>query len=179
LPVRGGSRRLKELRRRCEERLEELSLPVPFDLEAFCESVAVKRGHPILLQPVEGVGGGTMGVWIPTEPADIIVYEQQTTRLHREHIVLHELSHLICEHRPKAVDAETAGLLFPDVRWDVVKQILQRQAYSTEEELEAELLASLIRDRAGSGATYLRPPGEVDVELAKRLEAFNKGETPT
>lgn len=141
--------------------------------------MAAKRGHPIVLQPVEGVGGGTMGVWIPTEPADIIVYEQHTSRLHREHIILHELSHLICEHHPKAVDAETAGLLFPDVRWDVVKQVLRRHAYSTEEELEAELLASLIRDRARLGATHLRPPGDVDLELARRLEAFHKGETPT
>jgi hypothetical protein len=174
-----AARRLKELRRRCEERLDSLPLSVPFDLEAFCQSLAAIRGHPIVLQPVEGVGWGTMGAWIPTEPADIIVYERHTTRLHQEHIVLHELSHLICEHQPQAVDSETAGLLFPDIRWDVVKEILKRQAYSTEEELEAELLASLIRDRSGPPAIYPRPHGDVDSELARRLDAFHKGETPT
>jgi hypothetical protein len=118
-----------------------------------------------------------MGAWIRAPGADIIVYERNTTRLHQEHIALHELSHIICGHETPILHSELASQLFPDLRPDVVRGVLQRQSYSNEEELEAEIQASVIRERATD-----RKPAESQTTLAddsilKRLEAFRRGET--
>jgi hypothetical protein len=172
-----GSQRLKELRHRCEARLRDLPLPVPFDIEAFVGAVAARNGRPIVLKGVADIGARTMGVWIPTPDVDIIVYEEHTSRFHQEHILLHELSHIICGHQPLAADGELAAQLFPDLSPEVVRGVLQRHAYSSDDEFEAEVQASVIRERAAASRPYDSPPAN-HPELVNRLEAFSRGDTP-
>ncbi len=162
---------LRSIRRRCERRLAELPIPVPFDPIVLVERMGERRGQPIIVRPVPGLGGRTLGVWlaIARPPADLIAYAPDTTRLHRDHIILHELSHILCGHAPRLVGPELAEALFPDLAPSVVRGMLQRAAYSDEEELEAELLATLIQ----AGAGPARPAPET--ELARRLEAFAHG----
>jgi hypothetical protein len=158
----------KQLRRRCEARLGELHLPDPFDVRSFCEELGRQRGRPILLLPVTGAAD-VGGVWISVPSADLIFYEQDTSPLHQEHIILHEVSHLLCAHQPPPVsDPEMAQLLFPHFDPETVRSVLQRSGYSTVEEREAELLASLILERAAgrrSGAEKA-----LDREMAAVLE---------
>lgn len=140
-------RRLR-LRRRCRARLRDLPLPVPFDVHALCERVAARRGRPIRLVPVGGLTG-VCGLWIATDTTDLICYERDTTRPHQEHIILHELSHMLCDHFPVSLPGKpgTAGL-FPDLDPAMVRAVLGRAGYPSDEEREAETLASLIRQRA-------------------------------
>ena len=173
-----GSQRLKELRHRCEARLRDLPLPVPFDIEAFVGAVAARNGRPIVLKGVADIGARTMGVWIPTPDVDIIVYEEHTSRFHQEHILLHELSHIICKHKTPLLDPADASKLFPDLRADVVRGVLKRQSYSTAEELEAEVQASVIRERATGKEPAEPPTKDVDAPILRRLEAFRRGESP-
>jgi hypothetical protein len=161
---------LKRLRQRCETRLRELDLPVPFDIDAFCGVLGTRRGRPIRLCPVTS-RAGPWGLWAAGSDADYIFYEQATSPLHREHIILHEASHLICNHRPVAVSEEEGSrLLFPDLDVETVKRVLGRVAYSGDEEREAELLASLILQRAGSGvASHSRTADPEHAALLDRL----------
>ena len=172
---------LRSIRRRCESRFAGLSLPVPFDPLTLVDRVGEQRGRPIVVRPVPGLGPGTMGIWlaVTSPPVDVIAYAPGTTRLHRDHIILHELSHILCGHAPRFYDSELAGILFPDIQARVVRGMLQRASYSDEEELEAEVLATLIQAGASSRPADvggLRRAGEVD--LANRLEAFAHGEAP-
>lgn len=156
---------LMELRRRCAQRLEEWPLPRPFDLEEFCEAVARRRGRPIMVHPITGLGA-PLGVWLATSSVDLIGYEANTSRVHQEHIVLHELSHMLCEHSPRVNNSNSSSRLFPDLRADVVQRVLQRSTtYSSAEEAEAEILASLVQERA---AIQDVKPAEPD--LAERLD---------
>jgi hypothetical protein len=147
---------------------------VPFELEAFCASLARQRRRPIELVALAGLGGQTHGAWIPTRASDIIVYERQTTPLHQEHIVLHELSHIICGHEAQLAGSETARL-FPDLRAELVQLILERHLYPTREELEAEILASLIYDRVRGQARDEAAAEPADRSLIERLETFRQG----
>ena len=165
------ARQLEKLRRRCEERLLGIELPVPFEVERFAHMLAARRGRTIVLKAIH-TQGGTLGAWIPTRGADFIVYEERTAALHQQHIILHELSHILCQHEP----AETDAGLFPDLRPEMVRTALRRHRYSSDAELEAELLASLIRERAASLDSGRRPPSIQDPQVAQRLEAFRKGE---
>jgi hypothetical protein len=56
------------------------------------------------------------------------------------------------------VGSDVPRLLFPDLQSDLVRGVLNRQAYSTVDELEAELLATLICERAGRGARRTPKP---------------------
>ncbi|MFB9905662.1 hypothetical protein [Allokutzneria oryzae] len=144
--------RLRGLRRRCEARIRELPMPAPFDVRELCRLVADKRGRPIRLVPIAS-DGGVLGMWAATDTADVICYEQATTRPHQDHIILHELSHLLCDHYPAPLSfAEHARMLLPDLDPAMVRRVLGRTSYLTSEEQEAELLASLIQRRA-------HPPG--------------------
>lgn len=150
------------LRKRCEERVRELELPMPFDVESFCAVISEGRGRPIVLHPAAS-GAGPYGLWAAGPSTDVIFYEEATSPLHQEHIILHELSHLLCSHEPAPVtEDEVAELLFPHLKRDTIQRVLRRGGYSTDEEREAEIMASLIVERVSDDSVQneMRDPGE-------------------
>ena len=138
---------LAALRRRCEARLRTLDLPVPFDVRTLCDALAAGRQRPILLQPISSPAGPS-GLCLALPAADIILYEQQTSPLHQQQIILHELCHLLCGHRPApAGPHDVPQAPFLHLSAEAVQRLLRRAGYSAEDEREAELLASLILER--------------------------------
>ena len=154
------------LRARCEGRLADLDIPHPFDLATFCASLSERRGRRIVLLPTEMAADSPSGLWIRGERDDYIVFERTTTPLHQTHIALHEIGHLLCEHASPAVHLDR---LFPNLDPALVRRALSRAGYSTDEETEAELLASLILRRA-----HLTPgpsPATPTEQILRRLES--------
>lgn len=160
------------LRKRCEARLGELDLPTPLDLEALRQAVAARRGRPIELLPVAGLQHA-YGLWVAYPTYDAVFYSEDTSPVHRQHIIAHELSHLICDHRPISLsDGEYLQLLCPDLLPNAFRQVLLRAAYGAVEDREAEILATLIlaqmSDRRSRPASFHRDhPGELE-----RLSAY-------
>ncbi len=167
---------LKALRERCESRLGALHLPSPFDVHDFGRTVGAQRGRAILLHPVVGLGD-VSGVWVTGGSADHIFYEQDTSPLHQELIILHELSHLLCGHQPVPVtEEELPQLLFAHLRPETVRRVLRRRtAYSREEEREAELLATLILEKATRAAAADAVADPAAAQLVRRVEASFEG----
>ncbi|WP_411104504.1 hypothetical protein [Streptomyces sp. cmx-4-9] len=132
------------LRKRCERILGHLDLAQPFSLDGLCRHIAGQRGRPLRLHPLpkEAAESGVCGLWVGTDSTDYVFYEAQTTPLHREHIVLHELGHILFGHH--SVEGEESGGSAPVV--------LGRTNYTTRQEREAEMLASMIRIRMAQGA---------------------------
>jgi hypothetical protein len=126
-------------------------MPVPFDANELCAMVAARRGRPIRLVPMDGLTG-VCGLWVATATTDLVFYERVTTPPHQEHIILHELSHMLCDHQRAALSGLAAQVeeLLPNLDPEMVHRVLGRAGYTSEEEREAELLASLIRQRARS-----------------------------
>src|SRR5207302_1621366 len=88
---------------------------------------------------------GPFGLWIATPTSDVIFFERDTSPLHQIHIILHEASHILCDHHSAPWPATNlTSLLFPDLRAETVLQVLARNLYTHKEEREAELMASLI-----------------------------------
>jgi hypothetical protein len=88
--------------------------------------------------------------------------------VHQDHIVLHEICHLLCGHAgDDALGTEHARLLFPNLDPAMVGRVLGRTSYSTEEEQEAELLASMIQQAARRD----RPRTRAVTEDLRRLES--------
>lgn len=123
-------------------RLAELpAIPAPWDIDRFTEVVAEHRGRPIQLLPrmMSRYASVATGLWIRQADQDLIVYDNSGARLHQEHVILHELSHMLCGHEGMSLPVET----------EEAPRVLHRSAYDTREELEAETLAYVIWHAAG------------------------------
>ncbi|MEU6715813.1 hypothetical protein ABZ897_30475 [Nonomuraea sp. NPDC046802] len=102
------------------------------------------RGRPITLTPLSGLdSGGPCGIWVATPAVDFVLYRDNTSPVHRSHIILHELSHLIFEHA-HVLEGDYRQLLLPNLGDTAIQRILGRTAYAVREEREAETLASLL-----------------------------------
>ncbi len=138
---------LRDVRRRCERVLGSIDLPEPFDANAFCEAVATKRGRPIRMVPQERMVG-PCGVLVSMQDADYVFFEAATSPVHQDHIIAHELGHLLCEHVPKdRLGEDVLRALMPDLDPAMVRRALARTSYDVAEEREAEMIASLVVGR--------------------------------
>jgi hypothetical protein len=152
----GEGGRVRRLRRWCERRLDGIPVPRPFNLDEFCQGVARSRGRRLGLHGVPGLSAtAPCGLWISTPSADYIFFEPNTSGLHSEHIVLHEVGHMLCDHSIAAdVGSSALARLLPDLDPRTVSLVLGRVGYTNDQEREAEMLASIIRARsarAGAG----------------------------
>jgi len=138
----------QDLRRVCEQRVRELELPVssPFRPEQWCEALAQRRGKPITIALISsGRDGYACGVWVATAAMDIILVEKAATPQHQDHIIAHELGHMVFDHYG-VVEPSHALLseLLPNLNPTLVQRVLGRNAYTEREEQEAEVFASVL-----------------------------------
>lgn len=164
------------LRRRRQSRdpLAGIKIPSPFDIVKFCEAVAEHRGRPLVVEAVEGVSeadGELCGLWIEFDHADYIAHEASTSPLHRDHIVLHEVSHMLLGHTGSTEGpGPDLATLFTGINPDTVRNVLGRANFSTPQEREAEQLATRIAAAVNLRAIGQRPPELDRLDTALRAE---------
>lgn len=152
------------VRQECEALVASLEIPFPFDLETLCRRVGEQRGKPILLMPTEMVFGNLCGMWMGTAKADYVFYEQDTSPLHQQHIIFHELGHILRRHpAARLLGVDLAKALAPQVDPAAeVPRVLGRDAYTDEHEYEAELIATFLLRRTATLARPARPGDAFD-----------------
>ncbi|MFG2874150.1 ImmA/IrrE family metallo-endopeptidase [Streptomyces sp. NPDC048337] len=142
---------LKKLRKAGAQRIAELDLPQATDVAELCRHLGEVRGRPIVLVPMQMPSSHPCGMWVAARDEDLIFYDANTTSAHQEHIILHELGHIICCHRGAGgLDEAAARLLFPDLDPDLVRDMLLRATYDDVQEQEAEIIAYLLAQRMGN-----------------------------
>ncbi|MFF3916369.1 regulator component [Streptomyces sp. NPDC001852] len=160
------------LSRRCQSILDALDAPKVYSFEAICRWVEELRERPLILRelPSQAAVAGACGLWIGTDDADYVFHEVRTARIHQDHIVLHELAHIICDHNRVESNGNVFGEMLSDLQPHMIKRLMGRTSYTTNEEQEAEMIASLLQ----STGKPVRPRGPLG-----RLGAFlglNEGE---
>ena len=176
--------RERDLRRQCRRLLTELDIRPPLDVTELCRRVGETRGKAIRLVPHPIPVPGPFGVWITTEAADYILYQQETSKAHQGHIVLHELGHILAGHRSDEEDDALLAELYPDVEPealreqypdlepDAVRRALRRTSYDTEREREAETVATIILEWA-SVLDRVAPPASAHATAQRMGAALN------
>ncbi|MER6051310.1 ImmA/IrrE family metallo-endopeptidase [Streptomyces sp. NPDC001793] len=174
-------KQLKELRRASAAVLARLDLSDGCSIATVMERLSADRGRPIQLVPLPLGAEAPCGMWLATDAFDVIVVEADTSRLHQDHIIAHELAHMLCHHRDSSgFDAATVRGLMPNLDPKRVREMLGRTSYSTAEEQEAEIVASLILERVTRPAveSVWRVPS-ADAETVGRIESsLNRGAGP-
>src|SRR5437764_2594450 len=89
----------RQLRRQCRRLLGKLDVRPPLDVAALCTRLGEVRGKPIRLVAHPIPVPGPFGAWISTAKADYILYQTETSKLHQDHIIVHELGHILAGHQ--------------------------------------------------------------------------------
>jgi len=149
--------RRHDLRRRCRKLLRQLDVRPPLDVAQLCRQFGAERGREIRLLAHPIPVPGPFGVWIATNTVDYILYQSETTKSHQDHIILHELGHMLADHASDEQDDDLLRNLYPDLSPEAVRRALRRTSYDDTHEREAELVASIILEWA-TVINYTVPP---------------------
>ncbi|MFJ5926864.1 toxin [Kitasatospora sp. NPDC092948] len=145
----------------------ELRLPPLSTVEELCGAVSAHLDRPIRIAPRRMRVGEPSGFVERLPDEDVIHVEQETSGLHRSHIVCHELAHLLCGHlsAPPLPDEDPALVELPTIDPEMLRLVLGRSHYDDAAEEEAEVLgAELMR------ALVLAPGVGTTSQLAPALE---------
>lgn len=174
------SRDLRDLRTSCRNRLNALFAQLRLDrlasVEELCAFLTEQRKRPVLLEAIP-LPPTIAGAWLANERADYIFYARDAPRPHQEHIILHEVAHLLCEHESLPGQIELLqALLFPHLDQTIVRAALGRTRYDTRQEREAEVMATMmeqrwLRRRRRRSAVVLDKSDE-ERDAAERLDVF-------
>lgn len=163
----------KGLRARCKRRVDQLErdglIPDPWDINTFLDRLEAHRHRAIDLCAVRWIPGQSTGALRAYHDFDAIAYAANTSALHQDAIILHEVGHLLAEHRGRCVlSATEARRRAPDLTHAALAHLLDR-VHLSEEEHEAEITARLVIARI-AGQRARRPRRHPD-DLADRVEA--------
>ena len=64
-------------------------------MSEVCRRLGERRGKAIRLVAYPLEAPGPFGLWLNTPSADYILYQAETTPAHQQHIIAHELGHLL------------------------------------------------------------------------------------
>src|SRR5437879_5289097 len=88
-------------------------LPNPWDIAVLCDRLAEQRNRPLLLRPVD-LPAFPFGLWYDDGQRDHVLYRARLAGFHRDHVILHELCHMIADHNRHS-DSLGQGDQEPDV----------------------------------------------------------------
>ncbi|WP_280370780.1 hypothetical protein [Nocardia wallacei] len=128
-------------------------VPWPWDPHEYVAQVAEYRQRLITVCPIDsnalsGTGCGTgSGLWIAREHDDIIMIGA-ATEWHADHILAHEIGHMLLGHGSSTpvgpADDLPLRALMPDLDPASIRHVLRRQDYGTARERDAETFAGLV-----------------------------------
>jgi hypothetical protein len=154
----------RSIRTRCAERVDALPIPSPFDMELLLRRLGDQRGRRIRLFAAELDPSAPCGVLLSTNTVDYVCYAVHTSPLHRQHIILHEIGHLLFDHEGHRISltgdesppshshsqrrvSKAIEQLLPHLDPSGIRRLLHRSVYHAPDEREAELFATLAGDR--------------------------------
>ncbi|MFI6350469.1 regulator component [Streptomyces sp. NPDC050560] len=154
------------LRKEVERVLARLPIPTPFTVDGFRAALEEQRGREIVMEELpRHLGRNTpCGLWFAMPSVDVIFSEANTSPYHRDQIRLHELGHLVLDHR-RALTADIVGPLLPDLMPEFVAdrvgdsgpRPMGRTSYNTEEEAQAEVFARALNRLLAPDQQYTDP----------------------
>lgn len=133
--------------RTCRKYVRSLGLEPYATAYELCDQMSSQRERPIRVIEWPLPIPGPMGVWIARPGDDIVVVQTMATGRHRDHILLHELAHILCEHEGEPLPSEQLGSLALLDDLGAGEQARMRSVYDSAAEREAELLAAAFAER--------------------------------
>ena len=144
----------------CDRIIEQVPLPVPFNINRYRRALEASRGRPIRLmywEPVASLDSShPYGCWLACADEDRFYLRPDLSPLHQALTFLHEAGHMQFGHDRGAgpVDADFIDALVSNPE----RTGSRLRMYSREQEREAELFASRVMEHAVISPAW-RPDG--------------------
>jgi hypothetical protein len=120
-----------------------------FTLSGFINYVSEEKGREIIAIPWS-MPATLFGVWMSDgeEPKEYVFYRDNVPPIHQIHIQLHELSHILLGHPTLQINRKlVADVLERKASLPFADLPQLRSPKKSEYEIQAEMLASLIKER--------------------------------
>jgi hypothetical protein len=141
--------------------IEQLGpIPRPWRVDDLVRGLELARGRRILLHPMR-IPALPFGLWYDDGRRDHIIYRAGMTDYYRDHVILHELCHMLARH-----NTDDQSVFAGD---DSVRGLIERAIHShhsDDQERFAELFASKVLGRA------VRAQGGRDGSLERHAAAL-------
>lgn len=164
--------RERELRRHCRQLLRKLDIQPRLRVDELCLRLGEHLNKPIRLIPWALPVPGPFGLWMSRPNEEVIFYQEETTRVHQDHIILHEVGHILADHQDDGDIGEDLPDLGPDFPHDLTTRGFRRTCYTEDYEREAELVATIIQEWAVV-IDYVTPRTSEDPALGPLRSALN------
>ncbi|CAL9451014.1 hypothetical protein SUDANB58_02448 [Streptomyces sp. enrichment culture] len=164
--------RERELRRHCRHLLRKLDIQPPLRVDELCRKLGEHLGKPIRLIPWALPVPGPFGLWMSRRDEEVIFYQEETTRVHQDHIILHEVGHILADHQDDGDIGDDLPDLGPEFPHDLTTRGFRRTCYSEDYEREAELIATIIQEWAVI-IDYITPRAPEDPALGPLRSALS------
>ncbi|MEU0795284.1 hypothetical protein ABZ342_34915 [Amycolatopsis sp. NPDC005961] len=146
----------------CRRYVRSLRLETYASAYELCDQMSSMRNRPINVVEWPLPIPGPMGVWIARERDDVVVVQEAATGNHRDHIVLHELAHILCEHEGVPLPGSGPAFLPTFEDCDENASLVRfRSAYDSSAEREAELLATAFAEQLSDDSATPRVAWDV------------------
>lgn len=131
--------------KRAHQAYQTFEFPTHLTMTSLLEFVAEFRGKPVEVRETPKLNGlPVCGLWVPAENRERVYHAVSRGPLHRQQLVLHELSHMLLRHELYD-SANWQGLAaFKYLSAERVNKALARGNFSTDEERTAEAFADLL-----------------------------------
>lgn len=163
---RVGSASSRDLYLRSQRLLASLELPDSFDVPLLLERIVERRGRPLRLLPLlPGLTDEPSGLWVPLPTEDVIFAESRVSRWYQDHVVLHEVGHMLYRHLGTFRDVTNWLGQYGVTRTGPTQVAMRCSVTAPQQEREAEMVALLIESRLSqrlrTPATCSSTPAEV------------------
>lgn len=133
------------LRRSAYEAFLSLGLPSHMTLDELIDWVtALRQRRIIVIETALLAGKSICGLWVPKNKVDVIYHARTSGPLHRQQMILHELSHMVLGHDSNPVTAGQGVSVFREISGEVVQRALARGDFRSDAEITAEYLADYL-----------------------------------
>ncbi len=130
------------------------SLPEPWGIDELCERLAEQRGRELVVYPAD-LPALPFGLWYNDGERDYVIYRTGIQGYHRDHIILHEICHMLARHNTVELPLDEGEDSHADVVSRLVENAMRNRFNSLQEET-AEMFASKVLKLARrSGAREL------------------------
>ncbi|MFI1012575.1 hypothetical protein [Streptomyces sp. NPDC020965] len=142
------------------------------DLRSYVEELI---GEPIQIGPGKPAGTDTpCGMVVKSGGVNYIGYDPETSTAHQDHIIAHELGHLLKGHRGSRVSpASDDGVILGDLNTDLWATVLNRTNYAETIEREAEAIASFLQAHVTTSTSPPEPQSEAADRITRTLMRRN------